>query len=287
MSGAVRSAGTLGDGASSDGVGLFVAVVVLAGVLARVLVAVEVLVCADVLVSVGTAVFLVAFGLPDSDFASASGDVVSVRESAFFSADSLAADFDLSACSSSVAPDFLRSAFLPSDEDESFFSFSACLLSAFVSLFLSFLSLLSSDRSDLPSDRSDFSSDLPPDDFSDPPPPSAEPLSFPATAATRSPTALAGAVLARAVAASSAAARRKPHIRAASTRTRRVAERSRARHVPSMPVTPLRRRTHLVEWRIAADRARQSLSGVEIDKLLRTVAGVSFQAGGTTTKRTP
>ena len=212
---------------------------------------------------------------------------VSVRKSAFvafFSADSLAADFD--PCSSSVARDFLLSVFSPSDEDESLFSSLDCSLLAFVSLFLP---LLSSDRSDLPSDRSDFSSelpDLPLDDFSDPPP-SDEPLSFPATAATRSPTALAGAVLARAVAASTAAARRKPHIRAASTRALRVAQRSRARHVPSMPVTPLRRRSHLIECRIAADPARQPLSAVEIDKLLRTVAGVPFQAGGTRTKRTP
>ena len=255
-------------------------VLVSAGVLVAVFVGAGVLV--SVAAVVVSAVFFVAFGLPDSAFASASGDVASVRESAFvafFSADSLAADFD--PCSSSVAPDFLLSAFSPSDEDESVFS-----SSAFVSLFLS---LLSSDRSDLPSDRSDFSSelpDLPPDDFSDPPP-SDEPLSFPATAATRSPTALAGAVLARAVAASTAAARRKPHIRAASTRARRVAQRSRARHVPSMPVTPSRRRSHLIECRIAADPARQPLSAVEIDKLLRTVAGVSFQAGGTTTKRTP
>ena len=199
---------------------------------------------------------------------------------AFFSAESLAADFDPSASSSSVAPDFLFSAFSPSDEDDSFFSSLAFSLVALAPLFLS---LLSSDRSDFPSELSD----LPPDDFSDPPSPSDEPLSFPATAATRSPTALAGAVLARAVAASSAAARRRPHIRAASRRTRRVARRSRARHVPSMPVTPSRRRSHLIEWRIAADRARQSRSAVEIASLLRTVVGVSFQAGGTTTKRTP
>ena len=207
---------------------------------------------------------------------------------AFFAAESLAADFDPSASSSSVAPDFLRSAFLPSDEDESFFSFSACLLSAFVSLFLSLLSLLSSDRSDLPSDRSDFSGPASAGRLLRPASPSDEPLSFPATAATRSPTALAGAVLARAVAASSAAARRKPHIRAASTRTRRVAQRSRARHVASMPVTPLRRRSHLVECRIAADR-RPSTTFRGRDRQVapngRPV--VSFQAGGTTTKRTP
>ena len=142
MPGAVRFGESLGDGASSDGVGLFAAVVVLAGtfpgtlagVLARVLVSAEALVAvfigAGVVVSVSVAavvvlaVFFVAFGLPDSAFASASGDVASVRESAFvafFSAE-LTRRGLRPVRSSSVARDFLLSAFSPSDEDESLFS---------------------------------------------------------------------------------------------------------------------------------------------------------------------
>ena len=154
MPGAVRApVESLGVGASSDGVGLFVRgrrlgpwqeswsgswspprswlPLLGAGVV------VSVSVAAVVVLAVFSCLRLAGLGFrvglrrrrlgPESAFV------------AFFSADSLAADFD--PCSSSVAPDFLLSAFSPSDEDESLFS-----SLAFVSLFLS---LLSSDRSDL------------------------------------------------------------------------------------------------------------------------------------------
>ena len=78
--------------------------------------------------------------------------------------------------------------------------------------------------------------------------------------------------------ASSAEASRKPHISAASTT---AAHRSRARHVPSMPVTPLRHDCHLVGWRIAVDRVRQPHSGAGGRRLLRRqdAAGVRWRSG--------
>ena len=286
MPGAVRSGESLGDGASSDGVGLFVAVFVLAGVVERVLVAAEVLVAdsravfvvAGVLVSVATGV-----GRGRSDSSARSGGRSFV---AFFVGRLTRRGLRPVGLLVVGGAGLLALGLLALGRGRVVL----LVLGLLVLGLRSVLVALVLGRSDLPSDRSDLPSelsDLPPDDFSDPLPPPDEPLSFPATAATRSPTTFAGAVLARAVAASSAAARRKPHSRAASTRTRRVAQRSRARHVPSMPVTPLRRRSHLVECRIAADHARQSLSAVEIDKLLRTDSSMSFQGGGTTTKRTP
>ena len=241
----------------------------------------------------------------DSAFAGFASDVV------LLFADSWAFDDSALDSSSPALSDLALFAFsalgLSASSPESLPSSDFSLLDSLVDLssldVSSDLSLLdfSSEPPDFsPSEPPDFSPseppDFSPDDLSDPPP-SDESLSFPATAATRSPTAPAGDVLARAVDASSAAARRKPQRKAASTRVRRIADRSRGRHVTSMAVTPSQRTSHSFVCRVAAEAAGQPLSEAEADRLRRRpqargpnglghCQGVSFQDGGTTTNRT-